>query len=133
MNYTMREMLPAEYPLLRTFVYESIFVHDGDKAPPRSIVDSPEFLVYTEDFGRKKDDCCVVAVAEDGTIMGAAWVRIMHDYGHVDDETPSLAIALFPAYRGCGIGTAMMEKLLELLRLRGTVAPPSLCSGRTAP
>ena len=46
----------------------------------------------------------------------AVWVRIMNDYGHIDDETPSLAISLYKKYRGFGIGTAMMKEILTLLK-----------------
>ena len=51
-----------------------------------------------------------------GIVVGAVWTRIMNDYGHVDDETPSFAIALYKDYRGKGIGTTMMLEMLELLR-----------------
>lgn len=53
------------------------------------------------------------------TVIGAVWTRIMNDYGHVDDDTPSFAISLYKEYRGQGIGTQLMEKMLELLRLQG--------------
>ena len=43
----------------------------------------------------------------------------MNDYGHIDDETPSLAISLYKEYRGQGIGTILMKKMLELLREQG--------------
>lgn len=46
-------------------------------------------------------------------------MRIMNDYGHVDDETPSFAISLYKEYRGIGIGTEMMRQMLELLRKNG--------------
>ena len=52
-------------------------------------------------------------------MIGAAWSRIMNDYGHVDEQTPSLAIALYEAYRGKGIGTRLIRKLLELLKGKG--------------
>ena len=55
----------------------------------------------------------------DGKVVGAVWTRIMNDYGHVDDETPSFAISLYKEYRGQGIGTAMMRKMLELLKSQG--------------
>jgi len=59
-------------------------------------------------------------VAEvDGKIIGAVWVRIMNDYGHIDDETPSLAISLYKEYRGFGIGTTMMKEILTLLKSHG--------------
>jgi ribosomal protein S18 acetylase RimI-like enzyme len=52
-------------------------------------------------------------------VVGAAWVRIMNDYGHIDDKTPSLAVSLYKQYRGLGIGTAMMKALLSLLTEKG--------------
>lgn len=44
-------------------------------------------------------------VAEvDNKIVGAVCVRIMNDYGHIDDETPSLSISLYKEYHGYSIG-----------------------------
>ena len=43
----------------------------------------------------------------------------MNDYGHIDNETPSLAISLYKEYRGFGIGTAMMKEILALLKIHG--------------
>ena len=40
----------------------------------------------------------------------------MDDYGHVDDETPSFAISLLKEYRGNGIGTELMKRMLEELK-----------------
>lgn len=56
-------------------------------------------------------------VAEiDEKVVGAVWVRIMNDYGHIDDNTPSLAISIYKEYRGLGIGTAMIKEMLVLLK-----------------
>ena len=43
-------------------------------------------------------------------------VKPWHDYGHVDDETPSFAISLYKEYRRKGIGMRLMEEMLEILR-----------------
>lgn len=43
----------------------------------------------------------------------------MNDYGHMDEETPSLAISLYKGYRRFGIGTAMMKEFLSLLKSHG--------------
>jgi len=43
----------------------------------------------------------------------------MDDYGHIDAQTPSLAISLYKEYRGLGIGTAMMKEILTLLKENG--------------
>lgn len=96
-------------------MYEAVFVPKGVQAPPKSIIQKPELQVSVKDFGKKETDQGIVAEA-DGKIAGAVWGRIMHDYGHIDDETPSLAISLYPEYRGPGIGTAMLREMLGLLK-----------------
>lgn len=118
MDYTIREMQESEYALLRDFLYEAIFVPEGVEAPPRTIINTPELQVYIADFGKQKADKALVAEV-DGTVVGAVWVRIMHDYGHIDDATPSFAISLYPEYRGFGIGTAMMTEMLSVLKKCG--------------
>lgn len=115
MDVTIRKIQKQEYPLLDNFLYEAIFVPEGIEPPPKTIITSPELQVYVEHFGEAKDDWGLVAEV-DGKIVGAVWVRIMNDYGHIDDETPSLAISLYKEYRGFGIGTAMMKKILTLLK-----------------
>ncbi len=117
MDYQIREIRKDEYPILSDFLYEAIFIPEGMAKPPKSITERPELQVYVEDFG-KTDDWCLVAEIEE-KIIGAVWVRIMNDYGHIDDETPSFAIALYEEYRNLGIGTALMEAMLQLLREKG--------------
>lgn len=118
MNYTIREMEPTEYPLLDDFLYEAIFIPEGVEAPSKSIIYRPELQVYVAHFGEQKEDLALAAEVDE-KIIGAVWVRIMDDYGHIDNETPSLAISLYKEYRGRGIGTAMMKKMLALLKERG--------------
>lgn len=118
MNYIIREMKESEYSLLDNFLYEAIFIPDGVEPPAKSIINSPELQVYISNFGTKKDDLCLVAEVEE-KIVGAVWVRIMNDYGHIDDQTPSFAISLYKEYRGYGIGTDMMRKMLSLLKESG--------------
>ena len=118
MDATIREIQKQEYPLLDNFLYEAIFVPEGIESPPKTIITSPELQVYVKSFGESKDDWGFVAEV-DGKIVGAVWVRIMNDYGHIDDETPSLAISLYKEYRGFGIGKAMMKEILTLLKSHG--------------
>ena len=118
MEYTIRKMTVPEYPILSDFLYEAIFIPNGIKPPPRDIIASPELQIYVERFGALKDDFALVAEIE-GKIVGAVWVRIMNDYGHIDEETPSLAISLYKEYRGQGIGTNMMKEMLSLLKTHG--------------
>lgn len=114
----IREIKPSEYSLLEDFLYEAIFIPDGIEPPPKSIVQEPELQIYVSHFGEKKDDRALVAEV-DGKVVGAVWTRMMSDYGHIDDETPSLAISLYKAYRGLGIGTALLQAMLSFLKESG--------------
>lgn len=118
MDYTVRKIMDKEYPMLEDFLYEAIFIPQGAEPPPRSIINNAGLQVYVKDFGKYPDDRCLVAET-DGKIVGAVWVRIMDDYGHVDDKTPSLAISLYKDYRGRGVGTALMLKMLDVLQESG--------------
>lgn len=117
MDYKIREIRKNEYSVLSDFLYEAIFIPEGMDKPPKSIIEQPELQVYIKDFG-KEDDWCLVAEIK-GKIVGAVWVRIMNDYGHIDNETPSFAISLYEEYRNMGIGTALMRDMLELLKKKG--------------
>lgn len=118
MDYTIREIREEEYPLLNDFLYEAIFIPEGVEAPPKSIINTPELQVYISDFGTQKHDRALIAEVN-GKVVGAVWVRIMNDYGHIDDATPSLAISLYKEFRGFGMGTAMMGKMLSVLKASG--------------
>ena len=117
MDYKIREIRKNEYSILFDFLYEAIFIPEGMDKPPKSIIEQPELQIYIEDFG-KKDDWCLVAEIKE-KIVGAVWVRIMDDYGHIDDETPSFAISLYEEYRNMGIGTVLMRDMLEFLKNKG--------------
>ena len=118
MKYTIREMTVEEYPLLNDFLYEAIFIPDGIAPPPKNIITSPELQVYVDHFGLLEDDFAFVAEVEK-KIIGAVWVRIMNDYGHIDNTTPSLAMSVFKEYRGLGVGTALLKELISLLKSKG--------------
>ena len=118
LDYTIRQIDESEYPLLNDFLYEAIFIPDGVTPPPKSIINSPELQVYVKGFGEQPHDTALVAEAE-GKVVGAVWVRVMNDYGHIDDDTPSFAISLYKEYRGFGIGTALMSAMLDVLKENG--------------
>ena len=118
MEYIIREINQTEYSILDDFLYEAIFIPDGSQPPERSIINLPELQVYVADFGKEKDDICFLAEVE-GKVVGAVWVRVMNDYGHIEDGVPSFAISLYKEYRGYGIGTALMRRMLCELKQRG--------------
>ena len=120
MDFAIRDMRKDEYSLLEEFLYQAIWVpEDFEGEVPRSVVrDDPKCLAAFEGFGQLPDDHALVAEV-DGRVVGACWVRTTDEYGHIDEETPSFAISLFEPYRGRGIGTALMRRMISLLEDEG--------------
>lgn len=117
MDYKIRKLKHSEIKLLDIFLYEAIFIAEGVQAPSKDIIKHPDLQIYVSDFGKKNDICYVVEV--DMKIVGAVWTRIINDYGHVDDETPSLSISVLKDYRNLGLGTKLMEQILLTLKEQG--------------
>ena len=82
----------------------------------------PGIARYVTGWGRPGDGA-VIAVGDDGRRLGAAWYRLFSEaepgFGFVDAETPEISIAVVPASRGRGIGTALLAALVELGRDEG--------------
>ena len=114
----IRPLLNSEVEVLEEFLYQAIFIPEGVEAPPRCIIENPDLQVYIEGFGSRETDSALVAEI-DGHVVGAVWTRIMNDYGHIDNQTPSFAISLLPEYRSQGIGTKLMKHMLQLLKEKG--------------
>ena len=77
--------------------------------------------LYVKAWGRPGDAAMIALV--DGFPVGAAWFRLFRasapGYGFVDEQTPELAIAVVPNARGKGVGSALLEALLERARSEG--------------
>ena len=109
----IKEMEKSDFHILEEFIYWAIFVPSNSELPKRSIIYNPDVFIYIENFGQEND--CGVVAEVDGKVIGVAWTRIIPAYGHVDNETPELAISVLPEYRNQGVGLKLMEKLFELL------------------
>ena len=93
---TIREITSADYPQLEDFLYHAIFIPAGEEYPAREIIFQPEIYVYVKDFGLDTDRG--VVAEQDGKLIGAAWTRIIPAYGHLDENTPELAISVLKIY-----------------------------------
>jgi len=120
-NYKIRPIKPSEITLLKEFLYEAIFQRDENNLLPKEIIYDAHVYQYIDGFG-KADDSCLVAEA-DGRVIGAVWTRILSGevkgYGYIDNSTPEFAISLYKEYRNKGIGNALMQNMLALLRKKG--------------
>ena len=77
--------------------------------------------IPTKAWGRPGDTAVIALL--DGFPVGAAWFRLFKagspGYGFVDERTPELAIAIVPNARGKGVGSALIDSLLERARTEG--------------
>ena len=78
----------------------------------------PNHALYVESWGRSGD---VGVIAEVGGVpAGAVWWRRFtderHGYGFIEEEVPEVSIAVVRESRGHGVGTALLEALIERAR-----------------
>ena len=89
---------------------------------PREVLDHPGVRIYAEGWG-KASDVGVIGEAEgSGDAMGACWMRLVlggAGLGYVDDETPQLGIAVFPAFHRRGHGEKLMRSALAAAKTHG--------------
>ncbi len=73
-----------------------------------------------KNWGRDGDTALVVLNNKTKEIIGVAWVRLFKksdpSYGFIDENTPDMAIAVKAQYRGKGIGTQLLKKLIQTLK-----------------
>jgi len=81
----------------------------------------PPVRRYVERWGRP-GDTSLIAI-QDFQRVGAAWYRLFKSenpgYGFIDEQTPELSIAIVPSKRGSGLGSELLDALLEQARSDG--------------
>lgn len=98
------------------FLYYASWSQHQDGVAPDDIKGDPYLARYVRGWGRHGD--LGVLCEKAGDPIGAAWVRLLvgaerNDISFVDPETPELAVAVLPGHEGRGIGTALLEDLIE--------------------
>jgi GNAT superfamily N-acetyltransferase len=112
MTLTIRKLTLDDRPFLWEMLYQALYVPIGEPPLSRDIIHHPDIACYVEGWGRS-GDFGFLAMMNDQPI-GAVWLRLMMTagYGYTDDETPELAIAILPDFRGQGVGTALLKTLV---------------------
>lgn len=131
---TLRTATTDDEPFLWEMLYHAIFTPPGGPPLARQILDRPELNRYVKGWMRPGD---LGIIAEDeGTAIGAAWVRLMtgddRGYGYVEDAVPELTIALLPGYRGLGIGTQLLARLMYEVSLNYSAVSLSVSADNPA-
>ena len=115
--FTLRPADPRDEPFLFEMLYHSLYVPPGRDPLPRSVLERDEVAAYARGFGTRSGDLGLIAMGTVGDPIGAAWARLPFGdrrlYGYVDATTRELAMAVLPAHRGRGAGTALLSRILE--------------------
>jgi ribosomal protein S18 acetylase RimI-like enzyme len=111
---------PQDVPFLRDMLRHAYYwrvdrVSESGEPPVRR---------YVERWGRP-GDTALIAI-QDFQKVGAAWYRLFTEsnagYGFIDEETPELSIAIVPSRRGGGLGSELLDALLDRARADGYAA-----------
>ncbi len=117
-DFTLRTVEPHESTLIFTFLTIAARMAEPDEPIQKALSDS-ELIKYWKDWGRP-GDCGIVAESE--FPISCAWVRVIPReaaaYGFVAEGIPELGIGTIAAARGQGVGTAVLERLLDECRRR---------------
>lgn len=126
MNLQIRPLTSQHQPFLWDMLYEALFVAEGQVALPRALIQQPGLARYVADWGRSHDTGFLASDADTNQLVGAVWLRLLvgqnRGYGHVNDDTPELSMAIFPQYRAQGIGTQLLGRLLATQGARSAIS-----------
>jgi ribosomal protein S18 acetylase RimI-like enzyme len=112
----------GDEPFLRKMMYEAAAWNpDWPHEEVIEALSNPVLARYVDGW-RRPGDAGVVAELE-GEAIGAAWYRQFTadepGYGFIDERTPELGLAVLPLYRRRGVGTALLDALIERAREDG--------------
>ena len=115
------EITANDYPYLEDFLFEAIYVPEGNPRLDKSIIFQPDLYCYVKDFGQKHDLGFIIESGKKP--VGAIWTRLFSEeqkgYGFVDNETPELSMAINSDFRNQGFGTQLLEKMFLKLQESG--------------
>lgn len=121
MSYLIRPIVSSDEFFLWEMLYQAIYVPPGIEPPGRDILRRPEIERYLRGWGRTHDFGLVAVDATTSMRIGAAWWRLLtggeKGYGHIDDETPELTVAVVPKRRQ-GVGTQLLGQLIDVAQHR---------------
>jgi ribosomal protein S18 acetylase RimI-like enzyme len=112
----------GDEPFLRKMMYEAAAWNpDWPHEEVIEALSNPVLARYVDGW-RRPGDAGVIA-ERDGEAVGAAWYRLFTadapGYGFVDERTPELGLAVVPLHRRGGVGTALLDALVERAREDG--------------
>lgn len=122
MQYSIRAIRKEDIPFLWDMLYESLFVPEGQEQFSRDIIKEPFISKYVDGWG-EEGDFGFIAINNEGQPIGSITARYFNEnnkgFGYIDQDTPELGMAILSEFRGKGIGTALLNQLLEEAKKKG--------------
>jgi GNAT superfamily N-acetyltransferase len=133
--WTIRTATAGDAAFLESMLVETVnWLPDRHWSRDRVMAD-PNLAHYVEEWPRPTD-LGVIAVDDKDQPVGAAWLRVFDatdpGYGFAGIDVPELGIAVTTAWRGKGIGRALLRTIHEQARRTG-IATISLSVERANP
>lgn len=118
-----------------------MLMHAAHENDIQVVQSNSQLKTYAQNFGHQKGDVGIGAflveteksTTASATAVGAAWVRVipgggyatshLHK-GHPLQALPELAIACLPDYRGEGIGSELLKRLIQVVRQEQQIQQP---------
>src|SRR3712207_3374122 len=125
-RWPVRFATPDDLPFLRAMLYEAAYWRGGRERTLRDEALADQHLSKYLDGWQRVGDTGVIALGRNEAPLGAAWYRLFAvdspGYGFLDGATPEISIAVLPAYRGMGMGSALLDALLAAAHTSGCAA-----------
>lgn len=120
MTYTLRSIEASDEAFLWEMLFYAAHMHHEADKTVADAQQNPDLAKYVTNWGRPGDLGFIAAAPDTGEPVGAVWVRLYlgedKAYSPTTDDTPELAMAVLPAYIGRGIGTRLLQQLIEAAR-----------------
>ena len=116
MEIVLRSVQAHEEVLVFSFLTLASRMPEGSE-PIQKAISDPALNRYWIDWGSPGDIGIVAELQSTGMPVACAWLRLytkkQAGESFVGDHIPELAVGVVPKYRGNGIGTATLQRLIE--------------------
>ncbi|HEX4204209.1 MAG TPA: GNAT family N-acetyltransferase [Ktedonobacteraceae bacterium] len=117
MQALIRPLRQDDEPFLWHMLFYAAHLQDEGETSFEVTKTHPELRPHVQQWGRETDLGVLALHPHDQHPLGAAWIRALREEQQMScliaEGTPELVIAVLPDSRGQGIGTQLLNHLLE--------------------
>jgi len=121
-NPIIRMATQDDEPFLWKMLYFAAHMEQGGEISAEAAKQNPDLVKYVYSWGRETDIGYIALAPHSNQPIGAAWIRLLtageKKTSYVVDDIPELAIAVLPGYLGRGVGTQLLQHLIEAAKER---------------